>query len=205
MDIERIELIGGHPALDFVNSVEGRGSDTALNYLPDFETLARWFELAGLITPQRREALFRRARSDPQGATRVWRDAMKLRESLDRIFRALANRERPPVHALAAFNEALQLSLANRQVVPDDSGTLRWTWRAGLDPLDSLLNEIALAAVDLMTDEKAKGRIKVCANGPCDWMFLDTSKNGQRKWCRMAVCGNVTKVRKFRARQRSKS
>ena len=29
-------------------------------------------------------------------------------------------------------------------------------------------------------------------------MFLDTSKNGQRRWCSMATCGNDAKVKKHR-------
>jgi predicted RNA-binding Zn ribbon-like protein len=36
-------------------------------------------------------------------------------------------------------------------------------------------------------------------------MFLDTSRGRRRRWCRMGVCGNVSKVRRFRDRQRGAS
>lgn len=36
-------------------------------------------------------------------------------------------------------------------------------------------------------------RIRGCANPACILHFYDTSKNGTRRWCSMAACGNRTK------------
>lgn len=36
-------------------------------------------------------------------------------------------------------------------------------------------------------------RIRACANPECILHFYDTSKNGTRRWCSMAACGNRTK------------
>ncbi len=44
-------------------------------------------------------------------------------------------------------------------------------------------------------------RVKVCG-GEC-WLFLDTSRMGRRRWCDMKDCGNLAKVRRFRARERT--
>jgi predicted RNA-binding Zn ribbon-like protein len=33
--------------------------------------------------------------------------------------------------------------------------------------------------------------------------FLDVSKNGSRRWCRMDVCGNRAKVGRYNRRQRA--
>jgi len=44
-------------------------------------------------------------------------------------------------------------------------------------------------------------RLKLCAGENCGWLFLDHSKNRSRRWCTMADCGTLTKVRRFRARQ----
>jgi predicted RNA-binding Zn ribbon-like protein len=41
------------------------------------------------------------------------------------------------------------------------------------------------------------GRIKLCGNKDCRWVFRDTSKSGTRKWC-SPTCGNLMKVRRFR-------
>jgi predicted RNA-binding Zn ribbon-like protein len=48
-------------------------------------------------------------------------------------------------------------------------------------------------------------RIKVCANGECQWAFYDESKNRRRRWCGAASCGDLDKVRRFRERQRAAS
>ncbi len=43
-------------------------------------------------------------------------------------------------------------------------------------------------------------RVRVCANPHCSFMFYDDSRNGSRRWCDAAVCGNLLKVRQHRAR-----
>lgn len=46
-------------------------------------------------------------------------------------------------------------------------------------------------------------RLKLCPADDCRWAFYDTSKSRTRVWCAMGVCGNRTKTRAYRARQRS--
>ncbi|WP_204074540.1 CGNR zinc finger domain-containing protein [Planotetraspora phitsanulokensis] len=46
-------------------------------------------------------------------------------------------------------------------------------------------------------------RLKVCAEGTCQWAFIDSSKNRSRSWCSMRVCGNRSKTRTYRARRRA--
>ena len=45
-------------------------------------------------------------------------------------------------------------------------------------------------------------RLKLCREDSCQWAFLDTSKNRSRTWCSMGICGNRSKTRAYRARQR---
>ena len=45
-------------------------------------------------------------------------------------------------------------------------------------------------------------RLKTCANDDCGWAFYDQSKNKTRRWCDDKVCGNIMKVRRFRARRK---
>ena len=202
MDIEDIALIGGHPALDFVNSVEGRGSKTTLNYLADYERLARWGVRAGLIAPAEGTRLRRQAKEHAALAARVWREAMALRESLNDIFRALVRADDPPKPAVVLLNGAVERAFGNRRLRPLGRGSMTWEWTPTNAGLEIITWELALAAASLMTDAERRSRIRICANGPCDWMFLDSSRGGRRRWCRMGVCGNVSKVRRFRERQR---
>ncbi len=43
-------------------------------------------------------------------------------------------------------------------------------------------------------------RVKACRAPDCQWAFYDRSRNRSGVWCEMAVCGNRTKVRAYRAR-----
>jgi predicted RNA-binding Zn ribbon-like protein len=78
--------------------------------------------------------------------------------------------------------------------------TLTLTGRAprlgGADALEEVLGAVARLGV---LDEL--GRVKICPADDCRWAFYDTSRNGSRQWCSMAVCGNRAKARAHRARQ----
>ncbi|MEU0082833.1 CGNR zinc finger domain-containing protein [Streptomyces sp. NPDC006274] len=45
-------------------------------------------------------------------------------------------------------------------------------------------------------------RIRHCANPSCVLHFYDVSKNGTRRWCSMAGCGNRAKAQRHQARVR---
>jgi predicted RNA-binding Zn ribbon-like protein len=44
-------------------------------------------------------------------------------------------------------------------------------------------------------------RLKACQRDVCGWLFYDRSRNRSARWCQMAVCGNRTKTRTYRARR----
>ncbi len=46
-------------------------------------------------------------------------------------------------------------------------------------------------------------RVRLCEGDDCGWLFVDGSRAGSRRWCDMSDCGNLAKVRAFRARNRS--
>ncbi|MER7959560.1 CGNR zinc finger domain-containing protein [Streptomyces sp. NPDC096030] len=59
-------------------------------------------------------------------------------------------------------------------------------WTAARDYLDLL--------------RTAPDRIRSCAHEACILHFFDTSRNGTRRWCSMAVCGNRAKASRHYAR-----
>ncbi|EPH41903.1 CGNR zinc finger domain-containing protein [Streptomyces aurantiacus] len=54
--------------------------------------------------------------------------------------------------------------------------------------------------LELLT--RAPDRIRGCAHDACVLHFFDTSRNGTRRWCSMAVCGNRAKASRHYARSR---
>ncbi|MGK5499057.1 CGNR zinc finger domain-containing protein [Streptomyces sp. URMC 125] len=60
-----------------------------------------------------------------------------------------------------------------------------------------------LAADDyLRLVRTAPDRIRACANDECILHFYDVSRNGTRRWCSMAGCGNRAKASRHYARTR---
>jgi predicted RNA-binding Zn ribbon-like protein len=65
----------------------------------------------------------------------------------------------------------------------------------GNDSLEEVLG--AVARLGVLGELE---RVKICPADDCLWAFYDTSRNGSRQWCSMAVCGNRAKARAHRAR-----
>ena len=73
--------------------------------------------------------------------------------------------------------------------------------RAGRD--DALAGLSVVVAE--MYDGSVRGaldRLKMCAAQECRRVFFDRSKPATRRWCMSTLCGNRTKTRTYRARQR---
>jgi predicted RNA-binding Zn ribbon-like protein len=196
MDVASIPLIAGHPALDFLNTVEAHDAPDAANYLPSYEHLLRWSERVRLLSAG--QVIRLSEAHHPWLTEGAWSEAMDLRRVLDAIFRAIAHGKPPPDRALAAFNILLTSALAHRRLSP----ALAWDWGEHGDRLELAAWTIAISAAELLTDPMRRAQVKVCGNHACDWLFLDESPSGRRRWCRMNVCGNAAKVRRFREKQK---
>lgn len=49
------------------------------------------------------------------------------------------------------------------------------------------------------------GRIRICDNSDCRWMFYDDTRSRTQKYCDDKMCGNLMKVRRFRAKRKSQN
>ena len=61
---------------------------------------------------------------------------------------------------------------------------------------------VAVSACELLFASDRR-RLKVCPNPGCRWVFYDLTKGRTRRWCTPALCGNLDKVRRFRARKKA--
>jgi len=46
-------------------------------------------------------------------------------------------------------------------------------------------------------------RVRRCADPRCQRVFFDNTKNGRRRWCDMATCGNRAKAARHREKLKS--
>ena len=204
-----LKRVGGRLCLDFVNSVSAwepvgarSGYVAGEERLGDFASFAAWSAATpgGRIGRALAGRIARAARRDPRTAAEVWRRAASLRATLYPLLRAAASGRPPSATEAAALElewrkaraaETLRQTRRGFEIAPD-------TERPG-GLLELPLYEVALSAVELLVSSELT-RVRACPGEQCGWLFLDTSKSGRRRWCDMSDCGNVAKVRRFRAR-----
>ena len=195
MTEHRFELVGGHPALDFLNTVSDWTASEPRDYLPDFAEALRFAVAAGVVTAGEAHRL-----SSLAAGTEL-RKLRDLRARLERIVRALIASRSPAADDL----DALARDAA------DAARTVRF--RAARPRLARVIDadapgvatmrlRIVEAAVALLTSDEMQ-RVSACPS--CGWFFLDTTKNRSRRWCSMGMCGSSAKARAYYWRNRDRA
>ncbi len=104
-----LQRIGGHAALDFVNTVDWRGRPAPEEYLADYAALVEWACYVGLVDAPEAAQLRRRAADEPTRAAAVLRGALVLREGAHRLFLARALGKPGAPDDIAIVNDASAL------------------------------------------------------------------------------------------------
>jgi hypothetical protein len=61
---------------------------------------------------------------------------------------------------------------------------------------DGFVDDLLVPLLEVIRRGK---RVSVCANPACGLVYVDDSRNGSRRWCDNAGCGNRVRVRRYRA------
>ncbi|MEX2123762.1 MAG: ABATE domain-containing protein [Woeseia sp.] len=196
--LEDLDWLGGHPALDFVNTVNSwHGAEPGAEYLQSYADLLRWHQMADLIGPHGIRALSQTA---ARAQTAALKGAIAFRDSLHRLFHAVAAGRPLPQPALDHLNDVVRKTVAWRRLAADGR-EISCAWDFTGAPTDAILGPVAWHGAELLEHGPLE-RIKECPSAEgCGWLFLDSSKNRSRTWCSMKTCGNNAKVKRFRSRQ----
>lgn len=193
-----LAFIGERLWLDFVNSDDAQRG-VRIDSLSDFEGFCRWLQGAGLLDEERAGGIRRRAHQQPAGASAALMDARRVRASL----RALAERgnvvEHVRTNALAEINRVLGRSAGTRRVEARGDGSFARSFVPVGDAFAGLLIPIVESAADALILAELP-RVRRCADPRCPRVFLDSTRNGRRRWCDMASCGNRAKAARFRGK-----
>ena len=188
--LENLQLDGGCLVFDFINTVNARKPAPEFEYLKTFEDFLAWSAKVGSLRGKKLQALREHAFAKQKLASAALYDVIDVRENLYQLFSAIAAGKSPQATVVNAFNE--RLSLAFQKITMRfgvASAEVHFNYEE-ISP-DEPLNSIIKSAFDVLTREDFQ-RIKECPR--CGWLFLDTSKNGKRKWCDMNVCGSREKA-----------
>ena len=149
------------------------------------EEFGAWLEERGLLEPV--------APLAPAERERV----VAFREALRDVLEIEHEHDREAA-ALDLLNRTSERSPLTVRFVSSNSASLV-PLKGGIDGAIARLLGIAFASIEQGTWP----RLKTCKRDSCRWVFYDHSRNRSSNWCSMEVCGNRTKVERFRSKQHS--
>src|SRR5215469_4292961 len=192
-------FLGNHLVLDFLNTRPVQNGK-AVELLPDFDALLRWFQTADLLSSGQADSLRQRWGTSARGqhvveAMRELREKLRkevfAREGGGTVHRAAIEELN---HLMAKYPMLTRL-MARGKAFPTE------LWFEPRRP-DDLFAPLAHGAAMLFA-EVDRTRVRKCAQ--CVLHFYDISKKGTRRWCSMQLCGNRLKVAAYAARQRRRA
>jgi predicted RNA-binding Zn ribbon-like protein len=188
------------PCLDLANCVRWRLHDPA-NALASYGDVVRWARHERLLDDQEARRLLDRAAERPRRAAAAQRRTVALQEAVRAVLAAVAAGATPPATALAGLHTELARAMVPVRLVPQGVG-FRREWLDSRDDLGWMLGPVARSAADLLVSPELH-RLKECQGSPgrgCGFLFVDRTRNGSRRWCSGATCGNRTRLHRHHAR-----
>jgi predicted RNA-binding Zn ribbon-like protein len=185
--------IGGHVALDLLNTVEWRlDPQRAIEDLPDYESVLAWAQQCEILTDTEIAHLRRLASARPRLQAAEHRRFLQLRET---TYEALIHDSPQAVDELTtAYRNTLQ-----KAHLQHDGPN--WTWAERSITLETPHDRVTRHVINLLTGPDL-GQLHQCEDAACGWLYLDTSPRHNRRWCSAADCGNRNRARRYYARHR---
>ncbi len=183
------DFVGGHPALDFVNTVADSGKTRTEEKLQSWSAMRLWVIHSKLMTEDDIRRFDQAGRfEDP--ATLA--DLIDLREAAYRALAARETRGHMDLPEMRPLQDRMHAALHRSELEPANE---RFRWRADATSRHRWTDTVALAFEDLLRSEDLK-RVRQCQR--CTWFFIDRGRGRGRRWCDMRTCGNRAKAQAFR-------
>jgi predicted RNA-binding Zn ribbon-like protein len=192
---------GGRHCLALANTVLWRRGERR-DLLSSYPALVRFVIETGAFSAEAAAALERLAAAEPAAAEAALRHAVSLRETIYRVFAAIAGRGAPAADDLAELNAAMADAARHAVLVPQEGG-FAWAWRDADADLEAPLWPALRSAADTLAGPELD-RIKQCPGPTCGWLFLDETRSRTRRWCEPHLCGARERARAHYARRRGR-
>lgn len=126
---------------------------------------------------------------------------LELRVQLSQIASQMSTGEPLSTQHLDYLNHLLQGDSLQRQLQIKD-GQLVLHYVSQQTGWHAVAAEIIADFAETLLHGDAR-RIRHCDNPDCRWVFYDDTRSRTKRYCDDKLCGNLMKVRRFRARQKN--
>jgi predicted RNA-binding Zn ribbon-like protein len=184
--------------LDFVNT-DSAAQSVHGDLFRNLDALLSWLTEHAALDEERASGIRRRALLQPAAAAASVVDARRVRAALRMLAERGSTSPRVCDDAVVEINRVLGRSAGTRRLdrLPDGS------YARSFVPTGDAFAGLMIPVVDSAADALSSGelaRVRRCADTRCHRVFVDTTKNGRRRWCDMGTCGNRAKAARHRAR-----
>jgi len=193
------DFIGGHPVLDFINTVTGR-DEHPLDWLDSYATLIIWAKKVDLLPLDTLSYLTEKIADNESETEQGFLQLKELREELFSLFYSLMTKQEVDAELLEQLEKKWRASYSIHRLVKIND-KISVSVNSSVPDLQLIEKRIIYLAVELAC-QFPTDRLRICKGSNCSWLFLDSSKAGRRRWCDMKTCGNTSKVRRFTAKKK---
>lgn len=198
---ELFELSGGALCLDFANTW-GNHSDPGTDRLLDYERLLAFASQTRSLSERQIVELSGAAGQKLELANAAHALGRELRHVIYRVFSSQAGGRAIPPEDVERINALIGEALSHRRL-ERRNGDFVWSWSAlNAEDLRAPIWPIVESAATLLTSCDFD-RVRECNAEDCNWLFLDRSRTGTRRWCSMKSCGNRAKARRYYRRKQT--
>ncbi len=194
--IETIRIDGGCLIFNFINTVNTRVEEDYFEYLSDYQEFMNWCRKVEMMEDSEIKLFRKYSQEHPEEAAKALEKLIKTREMLFDFFDHVITDSKPDENLIAKFNTVLSGAISHLSI----DQNLNWSVLIWPDDLTSPLNRILFSAYEVLW-EKPIERIKKC--DACAWLFLDTTKNGKRRYCSPETCGSNEKAKRYYYRKKA--
>lgn len=195
-------FIAEQPALDLLNSICSPWG-MEIEWITNGTDLVSWLKKGKLISHE--ESLLFLEQFSEKELDNTAKKVIELREYFRDFIKKYAGQPltKESLNSLEEINDILGRDHIFSQITTSQDGDgLTIQTNRHYSQAQDLLFPLAFEMMNCVCQADFS-RIKLCENEMCSLWFLDTSKNGRRRWCSMAVCGNRSKAASHRARLKS--
>jgi predicted RNA-binding Zn ribbon-like protein len=194
-------FIGGHPILDFINTVEDQDKSRLVSHIHDWQRFLNWIEHSTLFNAHHKAALIQ---YDEAESNRVLTELHTTRDALYAMFNhllstsdssAITSQEIHQQKIPQKIEASIQTAISHASLIRQGD---QYQWQSDTSASNWFIDVLYLSLDDLLRTQEIN-KLREC--GRCTWLFLNSGRGRGRRWCRMSTCGNREKSEYFRKRQ----